>query len=108
VIDDNIGILDGGRPRKKPFTEALETVIRAEAEGQRSRPSANIGSGAQQSSRPGRGRKPAHESRAAEFRRELIIWKQAPESSRPTLRALATKLGASHQILAYHKNRLGR
>lgn len=57
-----------------------------------------------------RGRKPAYESRAAEFRRELIIWKQTSESLRPSLRALAGKLGTTHQMLAYYlnNNRLGR
>ena len=49
-----------------------------------------------------RGRKPAYESRAAEFLRELIIWKQTPISLRPTLRELADKLGTSHQMLSYY------
>jgi len=59
------------------------------------------------------GRKPAYESRAAEFRRELIIWKQTPESMRPSLRVLADELSmagkrTTHQILSYYLNRLGR
>lgn len=57
-----------------------------------------------------RGRKPACASRAAEFRRELIIWRETPESIRPSLRTLAHRLGAgtTHQILSYHLNRLNR
>lgn len=53
------------------------------------------------------GRKPSHESRATEFRRELIEWKQNPESSRPSLRALARELGTSHQLLAFYLMGLG-
>jgi hypothetical protein len=52
------------------------------------------------------GRKPAHESRAAEFRRKLIAWKQTPDSSRPSLRALARELGTSHQLLTCYLKRL--
>lgn len=52
-----------------------------------------------------RGRKPAHESRATEFRRKLIEWKQTPESSRPSLRALARELGTSHQLLTFYLER---
>jgi hypothetical protein len=48
-----------------------------------------------------RGRKPRQESRAIQFRRKLIEWKQTPESSRPPLRALARELGTSHQLLAF-------
>jgi hypothetical protein len=48
------------------------------------------------------GRKPKEESRADEFRHRLIAWKQTPASSRPSLRALARELGASHQLLAYY------
>jgi len=49
-----------------------------------------------------RGRKPKQESRAAEFRRSLLAWKQTPESLRPSLRALARKLGTSHQLLKHY------
>jgi len=48
------------------------------------------------------GRKPARESRAAEFRQGLIAWQQIPESSRPSLRALACQLGTSHQLLQHY------
>jgi hypothetical protein len=51
---------------------------------------------------PRSGRKPAQESRATEFRRSLIAWKQTPKSSRPSLRALARELGTSHQLLGYY------
>jgi hypothetical protein len=53
-----------------------------------------------------RGRKPRQESRAIEFRRELIDWKQTPESARPPLRALARELGTSHQLLTFYLNGL--
>jgi len=56
----------------------------------------------QNGSRRGRGRKPAQDSRAIEFRRKLIEWKQTRESSRPTLRALARELGTSHQLLRFY------
>jgi hypothetical protein len=49
-----------------------------------------------------RGRKPTQESRAAEFRQRLIAWKQTPESSRPSLRALARDLDTSHQLLKHY------
>ncbi len=49
-----------------------------------------------------RGRKPKQESRAADFRRMLIAWKQTPESLRPSLRALARVLGTSHQLLKHY------
>lgn len=49
-----------------------------------------------------RGRKPTQESRAAEFRGRLIQWKQAPEWSRTSLRALARELGTSHQLLKHY------
>jgi hypothetical protein len=45
------------------------------------------------------GRKPKTESRADEFRQRLVIWKQTPEFSRPSLRELARQLGTSHQML---------
>jgi hypothetical protein len=48
------------------------------------------------------GRKPAHESRATEFRQRLIAWKQSPESLRLSLRALARELGTSHQLLEHY------
>jgi hypothetical protein len=48
------------------------------------------------------GRKPARESRAAELRQRLIAWRQAPESLRPSLRALAGELGTSHQLLKHY------
>jgi hypothetical protein len=53
-----------------------------------------------------RGRKPRQESRAIEFRRKLIEWKQTHASSRPSLRALARELGTSHQLLAFYLNGL--
>jgi hypothetical protein len=48
------------------------------------------------------GRKPTQESRATEFRRSLIARQQTPESSRPSLRALARELGTSHQLLKHY------
>jgi hypothetical protein len=48
-----------------------------------------------------RGRKIKDESRSTEFRRQLIAWKQTPESLRPSLRALARQLGSSHQLLTF-------
>jgi hypothetical protein len=48
------------------------------------------------------GRKPARESRATEFRQRLIAWQQTPESSQPSLRALACELGTSHQLLQHY------
>jgi len=49
-----------------------------------------------------RGRKPFTESRAVEIRLRLAIWKQMPESSRPSLRALAREVGTSHQLLTFY------
>jgi hypothetical protein len=49
-----------------------------------------------------RGRRPTYESRALEFRQELVTWKRMPESSRPSLRALARKLNTSHQLLTHY------
>jgi hypothetical protein len=49
-----------------------------------------------------RGRKPTYESRALEFRQELIAWKRMSDSSRPSLRALARKLNTSHQLLKHY------
>lgn len=71
----------------------------------------NIGSDkqkAEKSTRVARGRPPRHESRAAEFCYELSVLKQIPESMRPSLHALATRLGTTHQTLSYHLNRLDR
>jgi DNA-binding transcriptional MocR family regulator len=49
-----------------------------------------------------RGRKKKQESRAQEIRASLLVWKQTPESSRPSLRALARELGTSHQLLEHY------
>ncbi len=51
-----------------------------------------------------RGRKPASESRAAEFRERLTAWKRTPGSLRPSLRAVARELGTSHQLLSHYLN----
>jgi hypothetical protein len=59
----------------------------------------------QKCSRPGSERKHAQESRATEFRRRLIEWKRIPETSRPSLRALAYELGTSHQLLGHYLKR---
>ena len=48
------------------------------------------------------GRKPEAESRSAEFCQRLIVWKQTPESLRPSLRALARELRTSHQLLEHY------
>lgn len=61
-----------------------------------------IGSNSQKYARLVSGRKRNQESRATEFRRGLIEWKQTPEPSRPSLRALARDLGTSHQLLAFY------
>jgi hypothetical protein len=55
----------------------------------------------QKHERPQRGRKPAYESRAAELRQKLTVWKDIPESERPSLRALARETNTSHQLLAF-------
>ena len=60
----------------------------------------------QKGSRHASGRKPAHESRATEFRHSLTTWKNTPESSRSSLRALARELGTSHQLLTFYLKRL--
>jgi len=52
--------------------------------------------------KPMKGRKLKWESRAAEFRQRLFIWKQTPESLRPSLRELARNLGTSHQLLGFY------
>jgi DNA-binding transcriptional MocR family regulator len=49
-----------------------------------------------------RGRKPKQESRAREIRARLLVWKQSPESLRPSLRALAAETGVSHQLLSFY------
>lgn len=62
----------------------------------------NDGQKTLESTRMARGRKPVTESRALELRQRLILWKQTPESSRPTLRALGRELGVKHQLLGYY------
>ncbi len=62
----------------------------------------------QKNTRAASGRKPAHESRAPEFRQALLTWKRTPEPMRPSLRTLGRQLGATHQILAYFLNGLDR
>jgi hypothetical protein len=52
-----------------------------------------------------RGRKPASESRAAEIRTKLLVWKQTPEFQRISLRALASEIGTSHQLLNFYLKR---
>ncbi len=52
-----------------------------------------------------RGRQPKPESRATVIRMRLAEWKQTPEFSRPSLRALARELGTSHQLLGYYLKR---
>jgi hypothetical protein len=37
-----------------------------------------------------------------------MAWKQTPESSRPSLRALARELGTSHQLLTFYLKGLGK
>lgn len=54
------------------------------------------------------GRKPKYESRATEFRQELLTRKQTPESLRPSLRALARELDTSHQLLTFYLKGLDR
>jgi hypothetical protein len=54
-----------------------------------------------------RGRKTKKESRAGEIRARLLVWKQSPESSRPSLRALAAETGVSHQLLSFYLKGLG-
>lgn len=49
-----------------------------------------------------RGRKPASQSRAVEFRSKLLTWEQTPETQRSSLRALAARLGTSHQLLGVY------
>ncbi len=49
-----------------------------------------------------RGRRPAHESQATAIRVRLASWLRQPEGQRPSLRALATELGTSHQLLSFY------
>jgi hypothetical protein len=49
-----------------------------------------------------RGRKPASQSGAVEIRTRLLAWKKTPELQRISLRAMAAKLGTSHQLLAFY------
>ena len=55
-----------------------------------------------------RGRKLKPESRGTEIRAKLAEWKRTPESSRPSLRALACDLGTSHQLLSFYLKDLGK
>lgn len=48
------------------------------------------------------GRKSRQESRSAELREKLMVWKQTAVSLRPSLRALARELGTSHQLLEHY------
>jgi hypothetical protein len=54
------------------------------------------------------GRKPADQSRADEICARLATWQQQPAEQRPSLRALATELGTSHQMLSFHLKGLDR
>jgi len=49
-----------------------------------------------------KGRKSKQDSRADEIRAELAEWNQQPESTRPSLRALARELGTSHQLVNHY------
>ena len=53
-----------------------------------------------------RGRKRKGEYRATEFRQKIVEWQQAPESLRPSLRALARELGTTHQPLRHCCDRI--
>jgi hypothetical protein len=53
-----------------------------------------------------KGRKKKQESRAREFRQRLVEWSRVPESTRPSLRALARELGTSHQLLRHYHDGL--
>src|SRR5258708_4160965 len=55
---------------------------------------------------PKRGRKRISESRATEIRTRLVEWKQIPEATRISLRALAAEIGTSHQLLSFYLERL--
>ena len=54
------------------------------------------------SQRSKRGRKPASESHASAIRTRLVSWRQTPEPSRISLRALASELGTTHQLLSFY------
>jgi hypothetical protein len=64
-------------------------------------PTGNV-RGCAQGNRVKVGRKHLDQSRADEIRARLAEWKRLPESSRPTLRALARELGTSHQLLSHY------
>jgi hypothetical protein len=49
-----------------------------------------------------KGRKPKQDSRANEIRARLMEWKEKPESARSSLRALASELLTSHQLLSHY------
>jgi hypothetical protein len=68
---------------------------------------ANLGGGAERLAAR-RGRKPASESRAAEFRDRLAVFKRTPEGSRLSLRAVARELGTSHQLLSHYLQGWGK
>ena len=55
-----------------------------------------------------RGRKPNHESRAAEIRMKLAARKQRTKSTRPSLRGLSRELGVSHQLLRFYLDNMDR
>jgi hypothetical protein len=61
-----------------------------------------LGIDAQKYLRPLRGRKPTYESRATELRQKLAVWKETPESERPSLRGLARENTTSHQLLSFY------
>ena len=54
------------------------------------------------SQRPKRGRKPIGDSQANAIRMRLVSWRQTPDTSRISLRALASELGTSHQLLSFY------
>lgn len=54
------------------------------------------------SQRPKRGHKPIGESQASAIRTRLVCWRRMPETSRIWLRALASELGTSHQLLTLY------
>jgi hypothetical protein len=66
----------------------------------------SVRSDSQKNARPASGRNRTQESRATEFCQKLTAWKQTPESSRPSLRALACELGTSHQLLSFYLKNL--
>lgn len=69
-------------------------------------PTPPSGSACKRIGRQRRGRKPARETRAREIRARLTEWKQTPESLRSSLRALASEMGISHQLLGFYLHRL--